>query len=138
MPSELSAARVARQTYHQALLPRNLPTNCCVWLRRTWTRLGGDAILCGVFFGLLSPRRHGRSSATAPTATISPANAASPSPTRSCNNGKADLVRAELVISERTARTHVSNILRKLDLASRTQAALWAVREGLGEADTTT
>src|SRR5437667_9864250 len=99
MPSELSAARVARQTYHQALLPRNLPTNCCVWLRRTWTRLGGDAILCGVFFGLLSPRRHGRSSATAPTATISPANAASPSPTRSCNNGKADLVRAELVCS---------------------------------------
>ena len=40
-------------------------------------------------------------------------------------------IAAELVISERTARTHVSNILRKLDLASRTQAALWAVREGL-------
>ena len=37
----------------------------------------------------------------------------------------------ELGISERTARTHVSNILRKLDLSSRTQAALWAVREGL-------
>ncbi|SDY47142.1 DNA-binding response regulator, NarL/FixJ family, contains REC and HTH domains [Amycolatopsis xylanica] len=36
-----------------------------------------------------------------------------------------------LVISERTARTHVSNVLSKLDLASRTQAALWAVREGL-------
>lgn len=36
-----------------------------------------------------------------------------------------------LVISERTARTHVSNILAKLGLASRTQAALWAVREGL-------
>ncbi len=36
-----------------------------------------------------------------------------------------------LVISERTARTHVSNILTKLGLASRTQAALWAVREGL-------
>jgi DNA-binding NarL/FixJ family response regulator len=32
----------------------------------------------------------------------------------------------ELVISERTARTHVSNILRKLDLTSRTQAALVA------------
>jgi len=39
----------------------------------------------------------------------------------------------ELVISERTARTHVSNILGKLDLTSRTQAALWAVREGLVE-----
>lgn len=36
-----------------------------------------------------------------------------------------------LVISERTARTHVSNILIKLGLPSRTQAALWAVREGL-------
>jgi DNA-binding NarL/FixJ family response regulator len=36
-----------------------------------------------------------------------------------------------LVISERTARTHVSNILGKLGLSSRTQAALWAVREGL-------
>jgi DNA-binding NarL/FixJ family response regulator len=35
------------------------------------------------------------------------------------------------VISERTARTHVSNILSKLDLNLRTQAALWAVREGL-------
>jgi DNA-binding NarL/FixJ family response regulator len=40
-------------------------------------------------------------------------------------------IAAELVISERTARTHVSNILAKLGLSSRTQAALWAVREGL-------
>jgi DNA-binding NarL/FixJ family response regulator len=40
-------------------------------------------------------------------------------------------IATELVISERTARTHVSNILSKLDLSSRTQAALWAVREGL-------
>jgi DNA-binding NarL/FixJ family response regulator len=37
----------------------------------------------------------------------------------------------QLGISERTARTHVSNILGKLGLASRTQAALYAVREGL-------
>jgi DNA-binding NarL/FixJ family response regulator len=36
-----------------------------------------------------------------------------------------------LVISERTARTHVSHVLSKLGLTSRTQAALWAVREGL-------
>jgi DNA-binding NarL/FixJ family response regulator len=36
-----------------------------------------------------------------------------------------------LVISERTARTHVSNVLMKLGLSSRTQAALWAIREGL-------
>lgn len=37
----------------------------------------------------------------------------------------------ELGINERTARTHVSNILSKLGLSSRTQAALFAVREGL-------
>jgi DNA-binding NarL/FixJ family response regulator len=36
-----------------------------------------------------------------------------------------------LGISERTARTHVSNVLTKLQLASRTQAALLAIREGL-------
>jgi len=40
-------------------------------------------------------------------------------------------ISAGLHISERTARTHVSSILRKLRLKSRTQAALWAVREGL-------
>jgi len=45
-------------------------------------------------------------------------------------------IAAELVISERTARTHVSNILSKLGLTSRTQAALWAVREGLAPAPT--
>ena len=46
--------------------------------------------------------------------------------------GKANKeIAAELSISERTARTHVSNILGKLGLTSRTQAALWAVREGL-------
>ncbi|MFE9040747.1 response regulator [Streptomyces sp. NPDC012421] len=36
-----------------------------------------------------------------------------------------------LVLSEKTVKTHVSNILMKLDLADRTQAALWAVRHGL-------
>ena len=39
-----------------------------------------------------------------------------------------------LFISERTARTHVSNILTKLGLPSRTQAALWAIREGMATA----
>jgi DNA-binding NarL/FixJ family response regulator len=49
--------------------------------------------------------------------------------------GKANKdIAAELNISERTARTHVSSILTKLRLTSRTQAALWAVREGLGPA----
>jgi NarL family two-component system response regulator LiaR len=41
-----------------------------------------------------------------------------------------------LVVSERTVRTHVSNILGKLHLANRTQAALYAVREGLVSPDT--
>lgn len=41
------------------------------------------------------------------------------------------LIAQQLGVSERTARTHMSNILAKLQLSSRTQAALWAVREGL-------
>ena len=42
-------------------------------------------------------------------------------------------IAAELVISEATVRTHVSNILGKLQLTSRTQAALYALREGIAE-----
>jgi DNA-binding NarL/FixJ family response regulator len=38
-----------------------------------------------------------------------------------------------LGVTERTARTHVSNILAKLGLASRTQAAMWAVKHGLAQ-----
>jgi NarL family two-component system response regulator LiaR len=41
----------------------------------------------------------------------------------------------KLTISEATTRTHVSNILGKLHLASRTQAALYALREGLASLD---
>jgi NarL family two-component system response regulator LiaR len=37
----------------------------------------------------------------------------------------------KLVVTEGTVRTHVSNILSKLQLANRTQAALYALREGL-------
>ena len=40
-------------------------------------------------------------------------------------------IAADLGITERTARTHVSNILGKLGLASRTQAALYAVERRL-------
>jgi non-specific serine/threonine protein kinase len=36
-----------------------------------------------------------------------------------------------LFVSHRTASTHVANILGKLDVASRTEATAWAVREGL-------
>ncbi|WP_049577547.1 response regulator [Streptomyces sp. SBT349] len=38
-----------------------------------------------------------------------------------------------LVLSEKTVKTHVSNILMKLDLSDRTQAALWAVRHGISD-----
>ena len=37
----------------------------------------------------------------------------------------------ELVVNERTVGKHVGNILEKLHLANRTQAALYALREGL-------
>jgi NarL family two-component system response regulator LiaR len=37
----------------------------------------------------------------------------------------------ELGVAEKTTKTHVSNILQKLHLADRTQAALYAVRERL-------
>lgn len=37
----------------------------------------------------------------------------------------------ELTVSITTVKSHVTNILRKLDLPSRTQAAIYAVREGL-------
>jgi NarL family two-component system response regulator LiaR len=43
-----------------------------------------------------------------------------------CNQEIAD----DLMISEATVRAHVSHILAKLDLASRTQAALYALRKG--------
>jgi NarL family two-component system response regulator LiaR len=47
-------------------------------------------------------------------------------------------IAAQLVISDATARTHVSNILSKLHLATRIQAALYALREGLTALDDTT
>jgi NarL family two-component system response regulator LiaR len=40
-------------------------------------------------------------------------------------------IATELSISERTVRTHITHILDKLHLANRTQAALYAMREGL-------
>lgn len=45
-------------------------------------------------------------------------------------------IAGELAVSEPTVRAHMSHILGKLHLANRTQAALYAVREGLtSEAD---
>lgn len=46
-------------------------------------------------------------------------------------------IASRLGVTERTARTHVSNILTKLGLASRTQAAMWAVHHGLVSAKPT-
>jgi NarL family two-component system response regulator LiaR len=43
----------------------------------------------------------------------------------------------KIAVSEPTVRAHVSRILGKLHLASRTQAALYAVREGLDDAGDT-
>ncbi len=41
----------------------------------------------------------------------------------------------KLVISEKTVKTHVSNLLGKLSLGDRTQAAIWALKHGLGAED---
>ena len=38
----------------------------------------------------------------------------------------------KIVISEKTVKTHVSNLLDKLELQDRTRAAIWALKHGLG------
>ncbi|RSD29213.1 response regulator [Mesobacillus subterraneus] len=44
-------------------------------------------------------------------------------------------IAASLFITEKTVKTHVSNVLAKLELADRTQAALFAVRNRIVEQD---
>ncbi len=44
-------------------------------------------------------------------------------------------IAGELVLSEKTVKTHVSNILQKLHLADRTQAAVYAIRKRLVDID---
>jgi DNA-binding NarL/FixJ family response regulator len=52
--------------------------------------------------------------------------------------GKANKeIAAELDIGEKTVKTHVSNILMKLGVQSRTQAALYAAQIGLAQLETT-
>ena len=51
--------------------------------------------------------------------------------------GKANKeIAMDLVIGEKTVKTHVSNILMKLGVQSRTQAALYAAQNGLAELGT--
>jgi DNA-binding NarL/FixJ family response regulator len=45
-----------------------------------------------------------------------------------CSDGE---IADRLFISKRTVTTHVGNILTKLDLANRAEAAAWAVRHEL-------
>ena len=49
-----------------------------------------------------------------------------------CSNQE---IAKELVISEKTVKTHVSNILSKLQLEDRTQLAIYAIRKGLVNLD---
>ncbi len=44
-------------------------------------------------------------------------------------------IAAKLIISEKTVKTHVSNILSKLNLTDRTQAAIYAIRHGLAPSE---
>lgn len=44
-------------------------------------------------------------------------------------------IAAALYISEKTVKNHITNILRKLDLHDRTQAAVFALRHGLAKLD---
>jgi DNA-binding NarL/FixJ family response regulator len=43
------------------------------------------------------------------------------------------VIARELGMAEKTVKTHVSHLLAKLGLADRTQAAVYAVREGLAD-----
>ena len=49
---------------------------------------------------------------------------------RGCSNQE---IADQLVISHKTVKTHISNILGKLNLQDRTQLAIFALQHGLGE-----
>ncbi|HEY9287861.1 MAG TPA: LuxR C-terminal-related transcriptional regulator, partial [Candidatus Dormibacteraeota bacterium] len=40
-------------------------------------------------------------------------------------------IAADLFLSDKTVKHHISNILSKLNLSSRAQAAVWATQHGL-------
>jgi DNA-binding CsgD family transcriptional regulator len=115
------------------------------------------ALVWGLLVGLHRLYATGRLWTPAPSSSLAPASSPSPGPGLSPSlspdpqaGALGTLTRREreilalvaqghpnraiaerLFISERTTRTHVSNILRKLELPSRTQAALLAVEAGL-------
>jgi DNA-binding CsgD family transcriptional regulator len=49
------------------------------------------------------------------------------------SGGSNRTIAASLVLSERTVEYHVANVLAKIGAANRTEAAMWAVRHGLGD-----
>ncbi len=51
---------------------------------------------------------------------------------RGCSNHE---IAQELVISEKTVKTHISHILSKLDLEDRTQLAIYAIKKGLADSE---
>ncbi len=59
---------------------------------------------------------------------LAPSNDRSSSTRRRSSSSR---IAADLVITEQTVKGHVSNILSKLHLADRTQAAVYAWREGV-------
>jgi DNA-binding CsgD family transcriptional regulator len=103
----------------------------------------GMAVLAGRVTGLLAelgvrPRRPG-------AATVAPGGAPKGTVLTPREREVAGLVAeglsnrqiaAKLYLSERTAETHVQNILTKLGFTSRTQVAGWAIREGLPQQGT--
>jgi DNA-binding NarL/FixJ family response regulator len=86
----------------------------------------GEIHLAPAAAGVLARRvRHGSSLAATPGEALTEREAQVLGLVARGLSNKA--IAAELSITERTARTHVSNILAKLGLASRTQAALYAI-----------
>ncbi len=87
--------------------------------------------------------------ATTPVATppVSAATPVSPFPANDLTEREMEVLRLiarglsnrdiaeKMIISEKTVKTHVSNILSKLNLEDRTQAAIWAIKHGLGAED---
>ena len=45
------------------------------------------------------------------------------------------LIARQLGITEATVKVHLKAVLRKLNVSNRTQAAIWAVRNGFREGD---